>query len=570
MQDEQLDDQLTIEEGTGTLLPQGPRVILVVSVERHDRSSRAVPLADGAEVTFGRSRGATVCVENAAVSRLHACIRRKANVTELEDLESRNGTFVNGARLASPRRLEHGDEIAIGPLRVFVCITSTLRARPRIATEMTAFDTRLAAELDRSLRYRRPLTVALLRIPDDAVDAVASKLRLMDLIAQDDGDDYLVLLPELGPVDGAAAIERLAALGRTCTEDVAAATASCPEDGTTSEELLRTLRERMEARPDRLVGTSDALVVHDPAMQRVYRLVRRVADKSGSVLIVGETGVGKECVAEALHEASTRRSGPLVRVHCGALAEEQLERQLFGYEHGAFAAANESKRGALEEAAGGTLFIDAIGAMPLTLQAKLLRVLERREIPPLGASTEVRVDVRIVAATHRPLVPDVHARRFRQDLLDRLSGITIRVPPLRERPRDIVMLAEHFSRLASNGLQRTAPAITAQAREVLLAYTWPGNVRELKNAIGRAVVLCDGALTVEDLPARLCDASMRLQPMPSRTVRGQLAHAERAAIVAALEAESNSQTRAARRLGISRRALIYKLEKHGLKAAPSR
>jgi Nif-specific regulatory protein len=217
------------------------------------------------------------------------------------------------------------------------------------------------------------------------------------------------------------------------------------------------------------------------------------------------------------------------------------------------------------------LFLDEIGDMPPALQAKLLRVLQEKEVQPLGASAPVPVDVRVVTATHRDLDADVRAGRFRQDLLFRIGGFTIAVPPLRDRPAEIVPLAEHFARTTSTEQGRSTPALANDAKDLLTGYTWPGNVRELKNAIERALVLCGETLTANDLPDKLRDASNRTHPVTiSADVRGHLAEVERAAIVAALEVEKSNQTRAARRLGLSRRALIYKMEKYGLKPPPHR
>ena len=207
--------------------------------------------------------------------------------------------------------------------------------------------------------------------------------------------------------------------------------------------------------------------------------------------------------------------------------------------------------------------------MPLALQAKLLRVLERKVITRVGGTAEVEVDVRVIAATHRDLDREVREGRFRQDLLFRITGFTIAVPPLRDRPTEIEPLAAHFMRRAAAEQGRVIPTLTEEARDALTAYAWPGNVRELQNAIESALILCDDALRVADLPDRLRDATRRVRPVAASThVRGQLAELERAAIVAALAAEGDNQTHAARRLGLSRRTLIYRMEKYGIKPPP--
>jgi transcriptional regulator with PAS, ATPase and Fis domain len=291
-----------------------------------------------------------------------------------------------------------------------------------------------------------------------------------------------------------------------------------------------------------------------------------------TVLILGETGVGKELVAEALHEQSARASGPLVRLNCASLPDTLLESELFGYERGAFTGADRRKIGYLETAHGGSLFLDEIGEMPLALQAKLLRVLEQRTIVRVGGTAEVPVDVRLIAATHRNLEEESRAGRFREDLYFRISTFTLAVPPLRDRRDDILPLAEHFARSFAAELRQPPPALGEEVRRVLLGYRWPGNVRELRNAIERAVVMSGGAgLSPDHLPERVRAAAPPrvLEPAGDGIdMREHIADIERAAIVEALEATGGNQTHAAERLGVSRRALIHKLEKYGLKPPP--
>jgi DNA-binding NtrC family response regulator/pSer/pThr/pTyr-binding forkhead associated (FHA) protein len=548
-----------------------PRAFMVVDyVDDANRASHVVDLPDGVDVTFGRGPNVTVTVEHDKVSRLHARVRRTGDTIEIEDLGSRNGSWVNGERIVAPCRVTAGDEIAIGPIIAVIGVTSALRRVSPIATS-SAGEARLAAEVDRSVRYHRPLTLALVHIADDdAVEAVARALRPMDLIAEDAGDDYLLILPELDREGGAHAIERLRDVARHAGADLKAATALSPEDGTTVEVLVSHLRAGLRAgvthrAQPRAAGETRVMI--DPAMKRVYRLADRIADTPLTVLILGETGVGKELVAEVIHRKSSRRDKPFIKLNCAALTETLLESELFGYERGAFTGADRRKVGFFEAANGGTLFLDEIGEMPAALQAKLLRVLERKVIMRVGGTTEVPTDARLIAATHRDLDSEARAGRFRQDLLFRICGFTIAIPPLRDRPIEIIPLAEQFAKLAAAEHGRPAPAIGADARAALVAYSWPGNVRELRNAIERALVLCDDAITAADLPERL-NPGGRI-PTAASDVRGHLAEVERATIVAALEAESHNQTRAAKRLGLSRRTLIYRMEKYGLKNMPA-
>ncbi|HMG20348.1 MAG TPA: sigma 54-interacting transcriptional regulator [Kofleriaceae bacterium] len=561
----------TLAGATELAAPPAPRAFLVITID--DGGSRVVDLPEGIDVTFGRSRGATITLDSDKVSRMHARVRRIGDAIEVEDLGSRNGTRVNGDKIEGPRRLSTGDEVSVGPILAVVGVTSGLRRTSAIA-DVNAGEARLAAEVDRSVRYHRPVTVAMIRIASDAIlDQIERAIRPMDLIAEDAGDDYLVILPELGREDGAAAVQRLLDFARAANIPATAATGLCPDDGTTVETLIGVLRAGLRTgRVPRAPTPKDRPVVFDPAMQRVYTLVERIADTSMTVLILGETGVGKELVCEAIHLRSSRRERPLIKLNCAALPESLLESELFGYERGAFTGADKRKVGFFEAADGGTLFLDEIGDMPLPLQAKLLRVLERKVITRVGGTSEVATDARLIAATHRNLDTDVRAGRFRQDLLFRIGGFTIAVPPLRDRPSEIIPLAEHFVRAAAAEQARIPPALSDDARDSLAGYDWPGNVRELRNALERALVLATDTITAADLPERLHDASHRVRP-PVATgadVRGQLAEVERAAIVAALDAETGNQTRAARRLGLSRRALIYKMEKYGLKPPPQR
>jgi DNA-binding NtrC family response regulator len=303
-------------------------------------------------------------------------------------------------------------------------------------------------------------------------------------------------------------------------------------------------------------------ILADEAMRQLYSDARRVARAPCTVLITGETGTGKEVLAEYIHRASPRASGPFVRLNCAALPETLLESELFGYEKGAFTGADRRREGWIEAANGGTLYLDEIGEMPLAMQAKLLRVLETSRVTRLGASSEIRLDLRVVCATHRDLQAAVAAGTFRADLYYRLATVVLTIHPLRERPVEITLLASRFAAAFAAGLGTVAPAFDPEATALLLRHRWPGNVRELRNAVERAVALChDARITVADLP----DSLRAKATGPQGVMRERLDDAERRAIESALAAENGNQTRAARRLGISRRNLVYKLTKYGLR-----
>lgn len=234
------------------------------------------------------------------------------------------------------------------------------------------------------------------------------------------------------------------------------------------------------------------IVGSSPAMREVYRLTRMAAPSNASVLLIGETGTGKEVIAKALHKRSQRATGPYIRVNCGALHENLLESELFGHVKGAFTGAVENKTGRFEAAHGGTIFLDEISSMSAKLQVKLLRVLQEREFERVGDSKTIRVDVRVVAATNESLEEEIEAGRFREDLYYRLNVVPIPLPPLRERRDDIIPLAQFFLKRYGEQNRREVPDLSPELSKALLAYDWPGNVRELENTIERLVVLTDG------------------------------------------------------------------------------
>ncbi len=327
------------------------------------------------------------------------------------------------------------------------------------------------------------------------------------------------------------------------------------------------------------------LVGASAPMRKLFDQVARVADSPATVLVTGESGTGKELVAKALHEHSSRRAGPFVRVHCAAIPPGLLESELFGHERGAFTGAVSTKPGRFELADGGTLFLDEIGEVPLEMQAKLLRVLQEQEFERVGGLHTLRVDVRLVAATHRDLQREVAEGRFREDLFYRLNVVNLRLPPLRERMGDIPALVEHLTRKHARRLGREAPRWGDEALQALGAYHWPGNVRELENVVERALLFCDGdEVGVVHLPEELVtgerDVASSEAPLPSLTelldggaaarglkevVREAKARLERAIISQALEHTGGNVTRAARLLKLSRKGLQIKMRELGLR-----
>jgi DNA-binding NtrC family response regulator len=325
----------------------------------------------------------------------------------------------------------------------------------------------------------------------------------------------------------------------------------------------RELREALQSR-HRIEG----IIGESGQMLEVVSLVRRVAPSEATVLIRGESGTGKELIAKAIHFASPRASGPLVKVNCAALPESLLESELFGHEKGAFTGALSSRQGRFELADGGTLFLDEIGDLPPHLQAKLLRVLQEREYEKVGSSRPVPVNVRILAASHKPLEALIKAGQLREDLYYRLNVVTISLPPLRERRPDLALLIDHFLRLFAEKSGKTIRGLTHEARDMLLRYDYPGNVRELENLIERAVVLTrDDVIGSSDLSLTVRDPEVDGDRGTDLTAAVEAL--ERHMIKEALARSDGVQTQAAELLGISERGLRYKLIKYGFREEDS-
>jgi DNA-binding NtrC family response regulator len=311
----------------------------------------------------------------------------------------------------------------------------------------------------------------------------------------------------------------------------------------------------------------DELVGQSPAMQSVCELIERVAPSDTSVLITGESGTGKEVVARALHKRSRRSSGPFVAVNCAAMPEALLESELFGHARGAFTDAKAAHPGLLVQAKGGTVFLDEVGDMPLPLQPKLLRVLQERTIRPVGATTEVPIDVRFISASNRDLETAIEEHRFREDLYFRINVIQLPLPPLRARGGDILALAQHFVSLFAAKGGKTIQGLSPAAASSLVSYAWPGNVRELQNSIERAVTLARfEEIGVDDLPDRIrtYKSSHVLVAADDPSELVPMEEVERRYILRVLEAMGGNKTAAARTLGVERKTLYRKLEHFGI------
>lgn len=314
-----------------------------------------------------------------------------------------------------------------------------------------------------------------------------------------------------------------------------------------------------KSRYDKMIGKSQQ-------MRRVMELIDQVAQTRASVLITGESGVGKELVADAIHQLSSRNTKPFIKVHCAALSENLLESELFGHEKGSFTGAVSRKRGRFEMASGGTIFLDEIGEISQQVQIKILRVLQEKQFERVGGEETLEVDVRIVSATNRDLNAEIENGTFREDLFYRLNVVNIQVPPLRERPEDIPLLASAFLKEFSEENSKQIEGIDAKARNALYNYRWPGNIRELRNCIESAVVMCKGQiLALDDLPPSVRrgaeESQIRIE------IGSSLEDAEKEIIRATLHHEQGNKTRCAEVLGIGRKTLHRKIKEYALEEA---
>ncbi len=333
-----------------------------------------------------------------------------------------------------------------------------------------------------------------------------------------------------------------------------------------AEERERLRRENRELKAEQ--GTVfESMIATSSSMKTLFDTIRKVATYKSTVLVMGESGTGKELAARAIHNHSARSKGAFVAVNCGAIPEGLLESELFGHVRGAFTDAHSDKKGLFTEANGGTLFLDEVGELPATIQVKLLRVLQEREVRPVGSTDPHKVDVRIVAATLKDLGEEVKEGRFREDLFYRLNVVPIRLAPLRERPEDIPLLVSHFLERTNNRLGTRVADVMPEAMKVMMEYGWPGNVRELENTVERAIVLADGtSVTIGSLPERMLQPKSVPIPWSVSEDDFSVKRAQRAMevdlICRALKKTGGNRTAASKLLELSHRALLYKIKEY--------
>ncbi|HEX7841648.1 MAG TPA: sigma 54-interacting transcriptional regulator [Kofleriaceae bacterium] len=566
-------------------------------------SSRAENLPLDGEIVIGRAEGAQVRLADKSVSRAHARISMHGGRAEIVDLGSQNGTKVNGERIVGARPLLSGDVITI--LGATLVFHSSAPAPPRRQLlALDGFRQRVEDEIDRLARNRRSFGLAAIALAAPDPDApppmfdpiavarvVEPALRRIDVIALT-GGELLVLMPEVDALACQQITLGLLDLLRVDAPRVCGGVALAPADGNDFEILLSGARAaRAGSGPSKVglaaetyrmldVGGND-LIVADPAMLRVMALLERLSKADLSVLVCGETGTGKELAATVLHQWSDRAARPLVVLNCAALPEALAESELFGHEKGAFTGAVAQKLGIFEQSDGGTVFLDEIGELSLAIQAKLLRALETKRITRVGGQGEHPIDLRIVAATNRNLAEEVKAGRFRQDLLFRIGGATVWLPPLRDRRREIPILAQRFLADACKRAGRDAMAISTEAMHLLLDSPWPGNVRELRHVMEYVAAAHDEPsvaawhlverLGGEGRPRRSRPVTVTLPvaPGPPRgdfaPIEDEIRELERTRMSQALAAADGNQTAAAELIKMPLRTFQAKAKVYGLR-----
>ena len=561
-----------------------PTCYHVVVIGREGAVPRVLPPLG--QVQVGRDEDADVRVVDPQASRYHARITL-GDPIQVEDLGSLNGTRLRDQPLEAgkPMPFQLGDAIAIGDT-VLILQGGEPELEERRVWTHGHLETRVVEECARAQGGASEFALARIHVQGQApaveVDQILTNaLRDGDLLAMYAPGEYEALLldceEEVSRALASAMVDALAAheISATC------GLAFYPADGTSPQALVGRASERVRVQAGGGVDLGPGVVVESPAMRALYALATRAAAGNSSVLVTGETGAGKEVLAEMIHRASPRAGKPFLPLNCAAFSESLVESELFGFERGAFTGAHQAKIGLLEAASGGTLFLDEIGEMPLAIQAKLLRVIETRQVLRIGATKAHAIDVRFVAATNRDLEEEVAEKRFREDLYFRLNVISLEIPPLRERPEEIESLARLFLGKLAGPPDRSAPGLSEDALSCLRAYAWPGNIRELRNVIERASVLCTGpVVAAEHLPVEKMNRNPRTPaepapsvveavlaptapaPPPSVVPNRSIKKIERDAIVDALDRCNGNQTRAAELLGMPRRTFCKRMKEY--------
>ncbi len=573
---------------------QGP---LAISIYHRD-GIEVVPLIEGGSAVIGRSPPAEVTIRDNSLSRQHAFIRIKNGDLWVEDLQSTNGTRLNGEKI-DRAKLSVGDVLRFGAVIASVHTLGTGESDPQGLENHDRLRMILDAEVCRARQFNR--RVGLLMIAADRASEVPinrwfakvrQELRPFDCIALYSPTAVEILLPE---TTTEKASQRAAQMIDGC-EFLTAGLGLLPDHATSAEALIEATRAALQSadrsEPVRIASPTSFTrlpvdrtdgpatpVIESPAMVTLYKQIERLASTTIPVLLLGETGVGKEVVAQALHQMGNRRDRPMICVNCGGIPSQLVESTLFGHERGAFTGANQRTAGVFESADGGIVLLDEIADMSIHSQVALLRVLETQRFCRVGSNREIEVDVRIIASTNQDLEELSKRGEFREDLLYRLDAMTLKIPPLRERTEEIEPLIRCFIHHSNKANDCRVNEIDEAAMMVLKCYPWPGNVRELRNAVARATVIAENdQISVMDLPERIrqtdpfhhyAKPANPFGPVQKPTVggapinlRAEINRIEGELVLDALVQANWNRNTAAKNLGLPVRTLAHKIQQH--------
>ncbi len=588
---------------TAAPLPAAPTFVLAVY---HRDGASFVPLEFESSAVVGRERPADVVLADPRLSRQHARFVHDEDGLWVQDLGSTNGTEVEGKRIERAR-ITPGLSVHLGTAVCTVYVRTTDEPELAELGGHDAFMEALGRAVAEARHFGDVASVLMLRASDEQHKPVhvsrwyqraLGALLPVDGLGSYSGQVLEILLPRTAEAEATRRAATLAKAAGGKDLQAVCAVATFPLSGASAEELLERCRQALgQARPEAPVkvaaraGFSEGdegeagtvLVAESGGMRELLATVERLSQASLPVLLLGETGTGKEVIARALHERGPRRSGPFVGLNCGAIPPQLVESTLFGHDKGAFTGADKASKGVFGTADGGTVLLDEIGDLPADAQSSLLRVLETGRLSRVGSAKEIPVDVRVIAATHRDLERMCQEGGFRQDLLFRINAATLSIPPLRGRREDIPALAHHFLERASRaaGIRRMTD-FAPEAMQALERYRWPGNIRELRNAVERACVIAAAdRIELGDLPERVRGPHARASEppgpadapepadsaQPTVDLRTHLREVETQMILTALRAEGGNQTHAARRLGLPLRTLLHKMKGLGITKA---
>jgi len=566
-------------------------------------SVRRIPVSVPGRVSLLRSAEGAARFEDDGPESSAVSVLISGTGAVLEIREPSPAVRVNSEHVIGTKAIISGDTISVDSLTV-VFHRPASRIGSRLVLDGAAFLNRLRQEIERSLRYGRPLSVLAVDVGDEPAqvagvsDAILDAVRFVDIVGWDGGREVVVVFPETS-AEAVVPAQRVLDAAARLVPSTRAGLACCPTDGTDAETLLAGARLAAASTGSNMVAAirdivttyeigGSRILVADPKMRRLFDLVRDLAASEIPVLITGETGAGKEIIAQALHAWSPRGKHPLVSFNCAAVTESLLESELFGHERGAFTGATAARTGLLESARGGTVFLDEITESTPRAQAELLRALETRRIRPVGSVSERSIDVRIVAATNRNIEEEIEAGRFRKDLYYRLGAAMLSVPPLRERSLEIPLIARTFLVDACRRAGKPPLDVSSRAMQQLQLHDWPGNVREMKNLMEFvAASVCGDTLEAEMLPERIGQraapwlvgrSAARREPGGTgakgtgkifRRLEDEIRELERTRIEEALLAVKGVRAEAAKLIDMPLRTMVSKIRLYGLGSIPS-